>query len=137
MGRVMVEIEVANHRDVLFAEAGTLPSEKVRRMRVSGVVDGGANWLVLPETVAARLGLPSSGVCTVHYADGRSATRPMVGDLQVELLGRHGNFGAIVEPDRTTALIGAIVLEHMDLLVDCAKQALVPRDPNQIIAEVE
>lgn len=137
MGRVMVEVKVTNHRDMLFAEAGTLPSEKVRRLQITGVVDSGANWLVLPETVATQLGLPAGGVCTVRYADGRSAERPLVEEVNVEVLGRHGVFRAIVEPDRTTALLGAIVLEDMDLLVDCVKQALVPRDPNQMIAEVE
>jgi hypothetical protein len=44
---------------------------------------------------------------------------------------------AIVEPARESALIGAIVLEDLDLLVDCANQRLVPRDPNQIISEIE
>ena len=36
----------------------------------------------------------------------------------VELNGRHGTFSVIVEPKRKTALIGAIVLEDLDLLVD-------------------
>jgi hypothetical protein len=42
-----------------------------------------------------------------------------------------------VEPGRESALIGMIVLEDLDFLVDCAGQRLVPRDPNQIISEVE
>jgi hypothetical protein len=42
-----------------------------------------------------------------------------------------------VEPDRTTAVIGAIVLEALDLLVDCRTQTLQPRDPSGIIAEIE
>jgi hypothetical protein len=46
-------------------------------------------------------------------------------------------FSAIVEPDRDSALIGAIVMEDLDLLVDCVAQRLAPRDPDQIISEVE
>ena len=42
-----------------------------------------------------------------------------------------------VEPGRESALIGAIVLEDLDFLVDCAGQRLVPRDPKHIISEVE
>jgi hypothetical protein len=34
-------------------------------------------------------------------------------------------------------LIGAIVLEALDLLVDCRTQTLRPRDPKEIIAEIE
>jgi len=51
--------------------------------------------------------------------------------------GRDSVFNAIVEPGRDSALIGAIVLEDLNLLVDCTAQQLVPRDPKQIISEVE
>lgn len=45
-------------------------------------------------------------------------------------------------PERTflphaDVLIGAIVLEDLDLLVDCRTQALQPRDPRGIIVEIE
>jgi hypothetical protein len=42
-----------------------------------------------------------------------------------------------VEPRRTTALIGAIVLEELDFIVDCARQTLRPRDPDGIVSEIE
>ena len=77
------------------------------------------------------------GQATVRYADQRTSTRPVVEEVRLELLGRHGTFSAIVEPDRTTALIGAIVLETLDFLVDSAKRRLSPRDPNRIVAEIE
>ena len=34
-------------------------------------------------------------------------------------------------------MIGAIVLEDLDFLVDCAKQCLVPRDPDYVVNEIE
>jgi hypothetical protein len=43
----------------------------------------------------------------------------------------------ISEPNRETALIGAIVLEDLDLLVDCTAQRVVPRDPRGAIYEIE
>lgn len=55
----------------------------------------------------------------------------------MELFGRHGTFKAIVEPKREDVLIGAIVLEDLDLLVDCRTQTLQPRDPKGIITEIE
>ena len=42
-----------------------------------------------------------------------------------------------VEPDRDSALIGAIVLEELDLVVDCVTEMLCPRDPRHIISEIE
>lgn len=35
------------------------------------------------------------------------------------------------------AMIGAIVLEALDLLVDCKNQRVVPRDPRSPIYEIE
>jgi hypothetical protein len=55
----------------------------------------------------------------------------------VELLGRGDTFTAVVEPKRDSALIGAIVLEALDLLADCKNQRLVPRDPSGPVYEIE
>ena len=92
---------------------------------------------MLPESAVNQLGLTPSGRATVRYADRRSATRSLVKDVSVELLGRQGVFTALVEPDRADALIGAIVMEDLDFLVDCATQTLQPRDPDVIVTEVE
>jgi hypothetical protein len=42
-----------------------------------------------------------------------------------------------VEPRRRTALIGAIVLEDLDLLVDSTNECLIPRDPRIKTYEIE
>ncbi len=70
-------------------------------------------------------------------ADGRTRTRDTVADVEIEIQGRKGTFTAIVEPSRSEALIGAIVLEDLDFLVDCLHQRLVPRDPRFVISEIE
>jgi hypothetical protein len=36
-----------------------------------------------------------------------------------------------------SALIGALVLENLDLIVDCQRQVLAPRDPKRTIFEAE
>jgi hypothetical protein len=46
-------------------------------------------------------------------------------------------FTAVVEPNRKTALIGAIVLEDLDFLVGCTGQRLIPRDPRYVVSEIE
>ncbi len=137
MGRFSVEFEVANDRDVVKAEEGTLSPDKVRRLIIRGVVDSGASRLVLPQAVVTQLGLPVMGKVKVRYADGRRALRRAAGRVHVKLLGRDGVFSAVVEPKRDTALIGAIVLEDLDLLVDCGKQRLTPRDPDYVVSEIE
>jgi len=138
MGRFSVDIEIANHEDLVEVRRGHLDAAKVRRMTVRGVVDSGATRLVLPQAVAKALGLPvKKEKIRVRYADGRRGLRAEVEEAHVSLLGRDGVFKALVEPKRDSALIGAIVLEALDLLVDCKHQRLVPRDPSGPIYEIE
>jgi predicted aspartyl protease len=137
MGRFRVDLELANLSDINLAEAGVLDPAKVRRIRLPGVVDSGATRLVLPKSVVSRLGLPSAGKMAVRYADQRRAVRDKVGNVWLKLQGREGIFTALVEPKRKDALIGAIVMEDLDLVIDCTTQTLHPRDPRWIISEVE
>lgn len=137
MGRVTIEVELTNAEDLVRVKDGTLEPDKVRRLRIAGVVDTGANHLVLPAQAAKHLGVPSAGQMTVRYADQRRATRAMVENVRVDLLGRYGNFRAIIEPKRKDVLIGAIVMEDLDLLVDCVTQTLQPRDPEGMFSEIE
>jgi predicted aspartyl protease len=137
VGRFAIQCEVANFGDILNVRDGLLAPEKVRRSTVAGVVDSGATHVVLPLSVAKRLGLRSTGKVKVRYADGRTGTRDRVEGIYLELLGRHGAFSAVVEPHRRTVLLGAIVLEELDLLIDCTHRRLIPRDPRYVITEIE
>ncbi len=136
-GRFSVEFEVANHEDVVKATGGFLPPEQVRRSRISGIVDTRASRLVLPASVVAALGFPEAGQVTVRLADGRREPKTVVGDVQLEIQGRSSVFTAVVGPGRCDALIGAIVLEELDFVPDCTRQALLPRDPHGLFAEID
>jgi predicted aspartyl protease len=137
LGRFSVDLEIANYQDVIEARVGSKQANSVRRAGLRGLVDTGATRLVLPESAVSGLGLESTGSVGVRYADGRRSTRIAVRDVEVAIQGRSGVFSAVVEPDRTEALIGAIVLEELDFVVDCVRQALVPRDPDTILVEIE
>jgi|SRR5580658_3785019 hypothetical protein len=106
-------------------------------MRATGVVDSGA--LVMPASVAQQLGLTISGTASIRYANGQTAIHKTAEEVYLSYAGRKGVFSAIIEPNRDSLLIGAIVfvLEELDLLVDCVTQRLIPRDPERIISEVE
>lgn len=136
-GRFNVEVELANNVDVIDAQRGLLDPDKVRRLRILGVVDSGATRLVLPQDAVKKLGLISTSKVKVRYANHHTSTRPRVEGVHLDLMGRHSVFSATVEPKRDTALIGAIVLEELDFLIDCTKQRLYPRDPNMILSEAE
>jgi predicted aspartyl protease len=137
VGRFSVELEVANNDDLALERRGMLPHNQVRRETIQGLVDSGATRLVLPEAVVKRLGLPPGNPIKVRYVDGRQARRRLVRGVFLQLLGREGTFTAVIEPKRETALVGAIVLEDLDLLVDCTAQRVIPRDPSGPTAEIE
>ena len=137
MGRFSVEVELANQKDRFRAEAGLITPEQIRRVRVRGVIDSGATRLVIPTSVAQQLGVEVSGNAKVRYADGRTSERAIVKDIYLSYGGRESVFNAVVEPDRESVLVGAIVLEDLDFLVDCTAGRLVPRDPKQIVSEIE
>lgn len=137
MGRFAVEVQLANQEDLILAKAGVLQPDQVRRIQIRGVVDSGAARLVIPASVVQQLGLETTTTTKVRYASGQTADRPIARNVHLAYGGREGVFSAIVEPGRDSALIGAIVLEDLDFLVDCVGQRLIPRDPNQIVSEVE
>ena len=137
MGRFSVDVVVANNRDVLLAAPGARIPDAVRHLRLRGVVDSGAARLVLPPRAVMELQLTDEGQTTVRYADHRREKRRLVSNVWLQLLGRHSVFSAVIEPDREDALLGAIVLEELDLLVDCGTQSLSPREPDAILTEIE
>jgi predicted aspartyl protease len=137
VGRFSVEVQLANFEDMAAERRGHLELEKVRRVKVAGWVDSGATRLVLPESIAQKLGLTPTGKVNVTYANGRTAIRDTVQGVYVEIMGRHGIFSASLEPRRKTILIGAIVLEELDFLIDPRRQRLYPRDPKMVLMEAE
>jgi predicted aspartyl protease len=131
-GRFSLEVSLASNKDLFRAETGLISAEEVRRVRVRGVVDSGATRLVVPLKIAEHLGVEVSSSAKVRYADGRTAERSIVKDVHLSYGGRESVFNAIVEPDRESVLIGAIVLEDLDFLVDCGAQRLVPAIRNRL-----
>jgi len=127
MGITYTRIKIRN------AIAGTEPEE------VSVKVDTGATMLVLPGEVVKRHGFPEIREQTVVYADGRRARKKVVWGVELEIFGRKGVFEAIVEEEKEYGLLGAIVLEALDLIVEPRTMGLYPnpRSPELPMAEIE
>jgi predicted aspartyl protease len=136
-GRITIDLEIANYDDLAAVRRGDLDADKVRRQTIPAVVDTGAARFVLPRAVAEELGLAPGRKVKVRYADGRSAIRSTAQGAHLQILGREGTYTAVVEPKRDMALVGAIVLEDLDLLADCTHQRVVPRDPRGAVYEIE
>lgn len=128
MGDVYVEIDLENFRDRVLAEMGYLEPQKVRKEKVKVLADSGCITLVLPQDLVEELGLKiKEKKVVVTYANEQKEERPVAGTLIVTVGDRSMETDCIVGPPASEPLLGQIILERLDLLVDCKEGKLVPR----------
>jgi clan AA aspartic protease len=127
VGEVRVPLLLENYVDWSNARSGLLSEDSVRRVELTALVDTGATMLVLPEDVVKALGLEMLGTSIVEYADGRRSEVQNAGIVRVGVSGRAAEARCLVGPAGSEALLGQLILEITDLLVDCSRQQLVPR----------
>jgi clan AA aspartic protease len=118
------DITLKNGMDVGNAKLGLIKADEVRQMTVKAIVDTGAWTIVINEETRAKLGLLDSGIGEATLADGQQGEYPMAGPLEIWWEKRRFNCDALVLPDAPDILLGAFVLEGMDLTVNC-KRGLV------------
>ena len=117
MGRTLEKVSVRNYGDILKAGEGLIKEEEIRSIEVSAVVDTGATYLCLPPNEIAKLGLPFHKTVQIKTANGRASRRTYEG-AKIELKGRSFVMEVMENDEETPALIGYLVLEAMDFVVD-------------------
>lgn len=127
MGEVKVELALENAADRELFHRHAIQEQQVRSSKIHAVVDSGAVMLVLPQDLVEALGLREVGKVIVTYADERKEERPLAGIVAVRVGNRTARMDCVVGPPNSEPLLGQVVLETMDLLVDCTQQKLVPR----------
>lgn len=126
VGEVRVPVLLENSFEARDARRGRIPESDVHRVRRDLIVDTGASSLVLPEEIVEALALDDTGVTEVRYADNRIVERPLAGMVTLHVAGRKATVECLVGERGTEPLLGQIVLEITDLLVDCNNRRLVP-----------
>jgi predicted aspartyl protease len=108
-------------------------------IELSVKVDTGATMLVLPGWLQQQLQFPVIRTQVVRYANEETAEREVVYGIEVTICERKGVFEAVVEPEKRYGLLGAIVMEALDLIADSRSQKLYvnPRSPQIPMAEIE
>ena len=99
------------------------PSQTVE---IDAVIDSGATMLALPQDVVERLALRKHREVKVRYADNHSDDKSIYGVVELELSGRSAQFEALAEPAGAIPLVGQVVLEILDLLIDPTGRKLIP-----------
>jgi clan AA aspartic protease len=124
MGQLHVQVTLSNMRELVMARLSHLTPAQVHTVETEALVDTGAMHLVVPDTLADQLGLLRLRTQAVTMADGRDGVYDQTEAVTIELLGRAFDVSALVMGH--TVLLGAMVLEGLDLAVDPVRQRLMP-----------
>ena len=124
MGHVYANVTLLNTFDVLLAQEGNIPKEKVRKMEVRAMVDSGAMTLTISEKIAEQLGLGVQKQLEVVLADGSLRKCDYVGPVNIHFENRFAGCHALVLPGLDEVLLGVIPLEEMDVIIDPITQQL-------------
>jgi clan AA aspartic protease len=125
MGKVIERIRLTN------------VSDPARTVEVDAVIDTGATMLVIPVEMVQRLGLQKFREVRVRYANGASEAKEIYGIVTVEIRGRTGHFDVLAETEGSQPLVGQIVLEQLDLVVDPRNRCLAPNPASPDMPTVE
>jgi predicted aspartyl protease len=124
MGQVKAQVTLINARELVMSRLGHLAPESVHTCEVEALIDTGTMRSVLPPAIADRLGLVRLSRSETQMADGCWGEAEVTEPFYVELFHRSTSVEALVMGEHV--LLGATVLENLDLIVDCARQRLVP-----------
>jgi len=100
--------------------------EPEKSVEVDAVIDTGATMVVLPKDIVDALGLRKVREVKVRYANNKVETRPIYGVVTIELKGRSANLDVLVEEKGSQPLIGQVLLELLDLIVEPKTRKLIP-----------
>jgi clan AA aspartic protease len=132
MGLVYAEIELTRSDDLALVRAGHLPETQIRHLQVRALVDSGATMLAIPASIKTQLNLDKLADSEAELADGSTIKLEVVGPVEVRFQNRRTTVEALVIPNETEVLLGAIPMEGMDVLIDPKRERLVvnPESPN-------
>ena len=113
-------------------------SLSLREIELEAVIDTGATMLVLPQNVIDKLNLRKMREVKVRYANNKTEIKSIYGVVTVEICGRAGEFNVLAEPEGAQPLVGQIILEQLDLIVDPGTRKVFPnpRSPEMPMVEV-
>lgn len=137
MGAVRVSIKLKNAVDEELVSRALLAPRLLREVEFTGLVDTGAVSLVIPQDIVTQLGLRILHQRVAEFVNGEQQTIGVTGAIIVECENRATTDEALVVGNEV--LIGQVILEKLDLVVDCKNQKLIPNpaNPNYPVAMIK
>jgi clan AA aspartic protease len=138
MGQIYAEIELINAHDKELMKKGTIDKDEIRSMRVLAMVDTGSIYMAINENIQQILQLPVVGKERSILANGQVVECDKVFPLEVRFENRTAHCSALVLPNDSEPLLGAIPMEEMDVLINPKRQELIvnPQHPHYAITSL-
>lgn len=127
MGEIRTKVLLQNEADAVLRPSRKAARESERSAEIEAVVDTGAVMILLPQDLVERLGLPTIDRTIVSLADEQRIELDVAGGLRLTLLGRTMSTDCLIGPPRCEPLLGQLVLERLDLIVDARMRTLTVR----------
>jgi clan AA aspartic protease len=137
MGLIYAEVELINGGDLVLAKRHIIGEEEVKRMKVNILVDTGAYYLCINETIQEQLGLEFIEKRKGQLADGSVAEYDVVGPVEIKFKNRRCNVDAMVLKGDSEPLLGAIPMEDMDVLIHPLRQELIVNPEHPYFAQMK
>jgi len=127
MGEVKTKALLRNYGNIWAAENDLIGDDDVAHTELEMLVDTGAVLVLLPQDEVEKLRLRPAKKVVVTYADERREERWVANGLEITVCGRSMVTDCIIGPPLCEPLIGQLVLEELDLVVDSPLKTIGPR----------
>lgn len=125
MGKVTEKVKITNW------------FEPAKSIEIEAVIDTGATMVALPQNIVNELGLRKIREAKARYANNMTELKSIYGVVTLEIRGRMGNFDVLAEAEGSQPLIGQVVLEILDLVLDARTRTLIPNPMSPEMPMVE
>jgi clan AA aspartic protease len=127
MGEIRVKLELENSGDRYLCQKNFIQEDRVRKIVIDALVDTGAVMLLLPQDRVEELGLEKGEKAIVALANEEKIELDVARPLSLKIGNRSMITDCLVGPPQCEALVGQLILERLDLIIDPLKQTLTPR----------
>lgn len=139
MGLIYADIEIINGDDLVMVRRHLMGEEEIKKMNLNALVDTGAINMCINENIQAYMQFPLIEHRRFVVATGEIKELPVVGNVEVRFKNRGTTCRAIVLPGDSEVLLGAIVLEDMDVIINARRQELDvnPESPDMALMKLK
>jgi len=120
MDMVHAKLELANTMDVVLFHHKMLKESKIRKVKVTSLVDSGS----INENIKEQLGLEVMDRQIFESANGEKGTYDISEPIEVRFINRSTTCRALILPGNSEVLLGSIPMEDLDVIIDPKMQTL-------------